>query len=103
MKAIEDARNDGLFKKSQEAAAVLTCSEKDAAVLSARGLDVLAEIFIVSSVTIETSEDAEQVEAQVALAEGDKCPRCWNVRELGEDGLCERCHEVIEAMGAHAE
>ena len=28
-------------------------------------------------------------------AEGQKCPRCWNWRELGEDGLCERCHDAV--------
>ncbi|MGI6032551.1 MAG: isoleucine--tRNA ligase, partial [Coriobacteriales bacterium] len=98
-KAIEDARNDGLLTKSQEAAATLSCSKEAAELLEGVGLDTLADIFIVASVAIEVS-DAEEMSAEVEVAQGEKCPRCWNIRELGDDGLCARCHEVVAALPA---
>jgi isoleucyl-tRNA synthetase len=36
----------------------------------------------------------------VHAAHGEKCPRCWNWRELGEDGLCDRCHDVMASIEA---
>jgi isoleucyl-tRNA synthetase len=53
-----------------------------------------AEILGVPSVAWDG--DAEGVSARAA--EGDKCPRCWQVRkdvEPGEDGLCARCRAVV--------
>lgn len=95
-KALEDARNAEQLSKSQEAAVSIACSDADAAVLEGIGADALAEIFIVSSVAV--AGGADDMEATVSAAAGDKCPRCWNYRELGEDGLCERCHNVVEAL-----
>ncbi len=98
MKAIEEARNDGLFTKSQEAAATIMGNTGLIEALAAHGLDTLAEIFIVSDVELEESDDADDFVASVSQAPGEKCPRCWNYRELGPDGLCERCHEVVAAF-----
>ena len=98
MKAIEEARNDGLFTKSQEAAATIMGNTGLIEALAAHGLDTLAEIFIVSDVELEESDDADGFVASVSQAPGEKCPRCWNYRELGPDGLCERCHEVVAAF-----
>ena len=98
MKAIEEARNDGLFTKSQEAAATIMGNTGLIEALAAHGLDTLAEIFIVSCVELEESDDADGFVASVSQAPGEKCPRCWNYRELGPDGLCERCHEVVAAF-----
>jgi len=44
-------------------------------------------ILIVSHVTVTVSE-TESV--GIALAEGEKCERCWKVKQLA-DGLCARC------------
>ena len=41
---------------------------------------------------------AEELSCEVLPANGEKCPRCWNWRELGEDGLCERCHDVVAQL-----
>ena len=49
-----------------------------------------------SEVCVERGEDYA---CTVLPARGEKCPRCWNWRELGEDGLCARCHDVIENIG----
>ena len=51
-----------------------------------------AEVFVCSSVTV--SEGAE-LAVSVFLADGERCDRCWNWRNLGEDHLCHRCHEVV--------
>ena len=99
-KAIEEARNAELLTKSQEAAATIVCNAETAAVLEARGTEALAEMFIVASVSIDVDESAVEPSATVAPAAGEKCPRCWNFRELGEDGLCTRCHEVVESLEA---
>ena len=95
MKAIEEARNDGLFTKSQEAAATIMGNTELVEALAKHGERTLAEVFIVSDVELEESDDADGFVASVSAAPGEKCPRCWNYRELGPDGLCERCHDVV--------
>jgi isoleucyl-tRNA synthetase len=37
----------------------------------------------------------EELACKAVPAEGDKCERCWNWRELGEDHLCHRCHDAV--------
>ena len=67
----------------------------------------LAELFIVSQVTVEseTPSDAKAganmptVAVKVEEAQGVKCPRCWmHTASTHPDGLCPRCAAVIEAM-----
>ena len=41
---------------------------------------VFEELFIVAGVTFE---EADGLAVEVVPAEGEKCPRCWNYRELG--------------------
>ncbi|MDZ4063683.1 MAG: class I tRNA ligase family protein, partial [Coriobacteriia bacterium] len=94
-KALEDARNEKVVGKSQEASIVLGVPADGLAALQDRGLDALAEMFIVSTVTLEL---AEEISVSVKQAGGDKCPRCWNVRELGEEGLCSRCEAVVAGI-----
>lgn len=48
-------------------------------------------ILIVSQVTVTVSETESLV---IALAEGEKCERCWKVKQLA-DGLCGRCVEAL--------
>lgn len=94
-KALEGARAELGITKSQEAAVALTAPAEQLAVLRARGERALAELFIVSQVTLA---EGTELTATVSVAQGEKCPRCWNVRELGPDGLCPRCHEVVSAF-----
>ena len=58
-------------------------------------------MFIIAQ--IEFADGAE-LEATVAQTELEKCPRCWNHRELGKDAaheeVCERCASVLEQLGA---
>lgn len=103
-KALENARNAGVFKKAQDTDVTLSVSESDAAFLA--GVD-LASLCIVSKVTVTTGAvEGEKSEdclipctIAVALDESPKCPRCWNHSEhIGADGhhnqLCDRCAAV---------
>ena len=104
-KALENARNAGVFKKAQDTDVPLSVSESDAAFLA--GVD-LASLCIVSKVTVTTGAvEGEKSEdclipctIAVALDESPKCPRCWNHSEhIGADGhhnqLCDRCAAVV--------
>ncbi|WP_035433637.1 isoleucine--tRNA ligase [Atopobium sp. oral taxon 199] len=51
-----------------------------------------AEIFVCSAVTVS---EGSELAVSVFLADGERCDRCWNWRNLGEDHLCHRCHEVV--------
>ena len=92
-KALENARNAGVFKKAQDTDVTLSVSESDAAFLA--GVD-LASLCIVSKVTVTTGAvEGEKSEdclipctIAVALDESPKCPRCWNHSEhIGAAGL----------------
>ena len=65
----------------------------------------LAEIGIVSSYKIETSQipeaafkisSIENIAVETVIAEGEKCKRCWKIlpEVIGKD-ICKRCHTVI--------
>ena len=101
-KALEDARTAKVIGKSQEAA--VTVVAPAALVEVARGFDpaVFEELFIVASAAFEEG-DGEEATARVAVAEGEKCPRCWNIRVLGGDpahpDVCARCAEALDAIG----
>ena len=105
-KALENARNAGVFKKAQDTDITLSVSAADAAFLE--GVD-LATLCIVSKVTVTTGPvEGEQMEdclvpctIAVKLSEAPKCPRCWNHNDaIGTAGhhaeLCDRCAAVVE-------
>ena len=104
-KALENARNAGVFKKAQDTEVTISVSAEDAAALAAEDL---ATLCIVSKVTVTTENlDGEKNEdclipctITVKLSEAPKCPRCWNHNEhIGTEGhhteLCPRCAAVV--------
>jgi len=99
-KALEDARNDKVIGKSQEAAVKLVAPPETVAVLEARTTASLAELFIVASVEIAAGPE---IGIEVVPATGEKCPRCWNLRTLGVDAahpdVCGRCAKVLSSIG----
>lgn len=99
-KALEEARGRKEVNKSQEASIRIVAPADQLAVLEAFGPEVMGELLIVSDVTF--AEGAEMA-AEVGTAPGEKCPRCWNYRELGTDGaypeVCGRCAEALAAIG----
>jgi isoleucyl-tRNA synthetase len=109
-KALEESRESGAIKKSQEAAVTIWAAPDSADVLDTldeRGARSLAEMLIVSEVSLDARESGPGAEggasigASVQAASGQKCPRCWNYRELGGDpahaDVCSRCAEVLSA------
>ena len=106
-KALENARNAGVFKKAQDTEVTVSVSAEDATFL--KDVD-LASLCIVSKVTVTTdSVEGEKNEEclipctiAVKLSEAPKCPRCWNHNDaIGTDGhhaeLCPRCAAVVGA------
>jgi isoleucyl-tRNA synthetase len=103
-KTLEGLRSRGIIGHSLEADIQLAAAGPAAGVLAAhRGL--LAEIFIVSRVTL-VSEGAlgtalpPGVTVAAKRVEGEKCPRCWNYRDDGGrdatvPALCGRCVDVL--------
>ncbi|MEG2628691.1 MAG: isoleucine--tRNA ligase [Raoultibacter sp.] len=100
MKALEQARGDKLINKSQEAALVITAPAALLETLAHYPVAVYEELFIVSGIAF--SEGAS-LAVSISAAEGQKCPRCWNYRELGgnaaHEHVCERCGDALDALG----
>jgi isoleucyl-tRNA synthetase len=101
-KSLEDARNSGTIGKSQEAGLTVVTSAAACGVLSARGPRPLADLLMVSEVAVSAGEAAGDTSVSVLRAEGDKCPRCWNIRtDIGSDAahpeLCARCAGVLSS------
>ncbi len=99
---LEHARAEKTIGKSQEAAVVLEVDPTMMELLEPWDSGALAEYLIVSSVELRAGS-AEGVVASVARAEGEKCPRCWNVRPLSTEGayqdVCARCATVLAEVG----
>ena len=98
-KAFEEAKEAGVVTEgtSQAAQATLTLPADAATALA----DVdLAEVFVCAAVEVVSGEGFS---CTVAPAKGEKCPRCWNVRELGGNAnhphVCERCGDVLDSIG----
>jgi isoleucyl-tRNA synthetase len=114
-KALEQARAAAVIGKSQEAKVSVALPATDLAVLSALPAGTLEELFIVSELVL-LEKDAAEKDAPgedaagdgsfvvvISPAAGEKCPRCWNYRELGADPdhpqLCARCAAVLHELG----
>ena len=99
-KALEDAREAGVVKKSQEAAVTVTVPADLKLAVEQYGPEVFEELCIVSGVSFA---DGDELAASIAPAAGEKCPRCWNYRTLGGNAahphVCERCGDVLDAIG----
>lgn len=107
LKALEEARGNGLIGSSQEAA--VTLHIKDQEVLKTFNKMSKVEkqrLFIVSSVEesvdvlLDDAKDLETAQVRVKKHQGIKCDRCWNyvddIVEVEETHLCHRCHNAIE-------
>ncbi len=105
-KALEEARAAKLIGKSQEAAVVITAAPSALKAVADFDPAVFEELFIVASVRFVADEDAAEgdVSVEITVADGEKCPRCWNYRELRTEGehagVCERCAAVLAELEA---
>ncbi|MDD2714888.1 MAG: isoleucine--tRNA ligase [Candidatus Wallbacteria bacterium] len=96
--ALEAARTEKLIGHSLDAE-ILIYSEEHKALLE-RNLDCLREILIVSQVSLRTEPGTEEKaiwdegrknQFLVRKAPGDKCPRCWQYKQLNGKEICPRC------------
>jgi len=98
MKALENARNEKIIGKSLEAKLTLYPKDKATALLL-ESFKNLEQLFIVSAVNIDIfnkgAHTYERLSVDVALQEGEKCARCWQVTDVNDEGICERCGEVL--------
>ena len=97
LKALEEARNAGLIKKSLEASVKLHLDD-DTKALVEKYLSNPAQWLIVSKAELTDDELPAYEVSQVSVekAKGHVCPRCWNYTEEGEEGdLCPRCKAVL--------
>ena len=107
---LEQARADKRIGKALEAQVSLKAADAASEALDAvSGLD-LAELFIVSAVSLDAAPEANDAIVAngtnfpgmlitVAEADGTKCPRCWmHSTQANEEGLCPRCARVMAEL-----
>ena len=98
-KALEEKRNEKVIGKSLEANIIIHSGGEMFEKYSQLS-DQLAEILIVSGVSVINDKDGE-TEFEVVRATGEKCERCWVYSEtVGKDSehptLCSRCASVVK-------
>jgi isoleucyl-tRNA synthetase len=101
LKELEKARESKLIGNSLEAVVVLSVPAGQMELLKKHEA-VLAELFIVSKVTLGEGT-GEDVGIKVEKAGGAKCERCWNWsdsvgKSAGHPGFCARCSDVVEGI-----
>jgi isoleucyl-tRNA synthetase len=94
---LEAMRRDKQIGSSLETWVTIRASEADDLELLERYGEILAEILIVSRLTVER---APKLEVQCDVAGSPRCERCWrrpeDVRPRGEHpALCDRCAGVL--------
>ncbi|WP_417295276.1 class I tRNA ligase family protein, partial [Ellagibacter isourolithinifaciens] len=98
-KAFEEAKEAGVVTEGTSQAAFATLTLPADAATALADVD-LAEVFVCAAVEVISGEGFS---CTVAPAKGEKCPRCWNVRELGGNAnhphVCERCGDVLDSIG----
>ncbi|MBR2068249.1 MAG: isoleucine--tRNA ligase [Candidatus Gastranaerophilales bacterium] len=103
-KAIEPLRSaePKVVGSSLEADVVIKSENASKSELLNKYKDILADLYIVSHVSIQdTAQKAlneysqDEFEVKVYKAQGEKCARCWKYRELNSDGICADCMEAI--------
>ena len=99
-KELEVARADKIIGHSLNAKVILTASKKYDFIQSV--LSELKDVFIVSQVELNKDiEESNEVKIEIAIADGEKCERCWSYsKTVGQNEkhptLCDRCAHNIE-------
>ena len=103
LKILEEARKEKRIGKALEARVKLSVPEETASLLRAYEA-ALPEVLNVSQVEIASLPANETaVRAEVALANGDKCDRCWRfTHDVSAYGawphVCARCQSALSEM-----
>ncbi len=88
--------------KSLDARVTLTPRAADRAVL-VRCSHELADVFIVSQVAVAAEDAQDEPRVAVEKHPGTRCERCWkwnDVMSVKDPELCNRCSDVITALGS---
>lgn len=107
MKSLENLRAEKVINSNMEGKLTITLKDEYKSLASLE--DSMKQLFIVAKVTLDdNAEGKDEYETCFIKAEkfhGVQCPRCWNWFEEGElvDGLCPRCHEVVETLPSSEE
>ncbi len=98
-KALEDARGEGIIKKSQEAYVEAVVDADTYEVLKRYPAEVLVEMLIISGINFTQGDEVSVAVMHTTL---EMCERCWNYKELDAQGghadLCVRCSNVVDAL-----
>lgn len=100
-KELEALRRAGTIGNSLEASVRVTASGKIHELLEEVGGEKLADLCLVSELTVEKADG--EVAVKAGRTESEKCPRCWrHGHGVGESRsypeLCARCAEVVEQL-----
>ncbi|MFT6558099.1 isoleucine--tRNA ligase [Sneathiella sp.] len=109
--ALEIERREKRIGSSLQAAPAVFVNEDYYSLLEALPLD---DICITSGLTLVrdaapenafTLEDVDGVAVVPAIAQGEKCQRCWKVldevgKQEGHDDLCGRCADVVSSLSS---
>jgi isoleucyl-tRNA synthetase len=93
LKALETARNEKLIGKSFEAKLTLLVSSSWNTYIESLATNI-QQALIVSQCDIVVS-NVEDYEIHISKADGDTCERCWQVVSVVDDGLCNRCANIV--------
>lgn len=106
LKALEIERTSGRLRASIDAGIHLAAKNESLAALLRKYSNDLAELFIVSEVTLkewdEMASDVKGAELAVLVGKpsGTKCVRCWLWSETtgthpDHPGICDKCYEAV--------
>lgn len=100
-KVLEEKRNEKVIGKSLEANVIIHCGDDETESKYNEFAGNLAEILIVSGVSVVKDKDGGDTEFEVIKAEGEKCERCWRYsKTVGGDSehptLCSRCAAALK-------
>lgn len=104
LKALEESRNLKVIGSAQEAFVSIAIKDSKVKEIASKfSLEELANLFVVSEVSLEETKEQKEYEVskvEVRHHDGKFCERCWNYSRLTiiqEDGtyLCPRCQKVI--------
>ena len=98
LKALEDARQAKVIGKPLEAKLILDLSAEDKELVNKYFSEDTKQWLQVSDVEFNTaSRQYELTKIDIVKAEGEVCPRCWNITlSKHPECLCERCQRILK-------
>lgn len=92
LKEIEEYRQQGLLGKSLSAIVDIKLSKNDIEKLQLLDADLRNVLMIAELNLIES----DNFEVKVSVSDLKECKRCWNIRSLNDNDICDRCQDVMD-------